>query len=379
MNGEFFVLGLNHATASIQERETVACKADEAGILARAVARECRLDEALVLSTCSRFEVYARADSGGQARVADWLRRKAGRNLKSALYCHEGESAVRHLMRVAGGLDSWVLGETEILGQVRSAYQQALQSKIIGRTLNLAFQRSLCAGKKVRSETAIMGGINSIGGAAALLARRIFSDLREKTILVFGAGTMAATTVRHLRSKGLRALWVANRTLSKARVLADDLGGQAMTLREGFERIVETDIAVFSLAADYWVLSAETARAVSRRRACMPLFIIDIGMPRNVEPEAASAPGVYVYDMDHLRRVVADSLACRQEDLAQACRIVEAQALDCWARITVVHPPLRSHLPHFRTCAILGSTGRFPGRIRAGVADAAWTPRAECE
>ncbi|MBI4061906.1 MAG: glutamyl-tRNA reductase [Elusimicrobia bacterium] len=336
MMNDWLVVGLNHATASVEIREAVSPKPDEAGRINSIVKAATGQEGVVVLSTCSRFEIYCQPDKDGEQAVVEWLARRAGRDVSSSLYVRRGSQAVDHLFRVAAGLDSWILGETEILGQCKAAYQGSCGEKTVNRYGHLAFQRALMVGKKVRNETRIVGGIASIGGAAAVMARSIFSDLKERVVVVFGAGTMAASSVRHLRSKGAGKLYISNRSLDKAQVLAAELGGEPVSLAEGFDRLDQADIAIFSTGADRYLLDGEAALALSRRRGGRSLFIIDIAMPRNVAPEVARAEGVYLYDIDDLKGVVQKSLAQRADDMARAADIVAAESSDCWARLT--HP-----------------------------------------
>ncbi|MBI5884115.1 MAG: glutamyl-tRNA reductase [Elusimicrobia bacterium] len=345
MGTELTVIGFNHATAPVSIREGVAPKLAENGRINSIIQQDCGLSDVVVLATCSRFEVYAGLDEKDIRTVTSWLAGRASSaeedaDLGSMLYVHQGAKAVAHLFRVAAGLDSWVLGETEILGQVKAAYQAACAEKTAGRAEHLTFQRALFAGKKVRTETRIVGGINSIGGAAGALARRIFADLRERRVLVFGAGAMAAATVRHLCAKGVSGVWVANRSPEKARALAGDLGGIPMSLDHGMARLAEADIAVFSTSAERFLLTGPAARELAERRGGRPLFIIDLAVPRNVDPEVSRAPGVYLYDIDDLRNVVQESLSNRSEDLLSAEAIVAAECRDCWERIS--NPPIAS-------------------------------------
>jgi glutamyl-tRNA reductase len=336
MLNDWLVVGLNHSTASVEIREALSPKPHEAGRINAVIKDAVGQEGVVVLSTCSRFEIYCQPDSDGEQALVAWMTLRAGRDLAASLYVHRGQEAVRHLFRVAAGLDSWIMGETEILGQCKAAYLGACSEKTVNRYGHLAFQRALMVGKKVRNETSIVGGIASIGGAAAMMARSIFSDLKESSIVVFGAGTMAASSVRHLRSKGAGELYISNRSLDKAQALAAELGGQPVTLAEGFDRLDQADIAVFSTGADRYLLDGEAALALSQRRGGRSLFIIDIAMPRNVAPEAARAEGVYLYDIDDLKGVVQKSLAKREDDLARASEIVTAESADCWVRLT--HP-----------------------------------------
>lgn len=345
MTPEWMVVGLNHTTAPVEVREAIAPKPDESGRI-NAIIKEATGQEGVItLSTCSRFEVYFQPDQDGEKAMVAWMTRRAGRDLTPYLKIARGAEAVGHLFRVASGLDSWVVGETEILGQCKSAYQGACSEKTATRFGHLTFQRGLMVGKKVRNETRIVGGIASIGGAAAVMARSIFSDLKERVIVVFGAGTMAASSVRHLRSKGAGELYVSNRSLDKAQALAGELGGTPISLAEGFDRLDQADIAVFSTGADRYLLDGDAAIALSRRRGGRSLFIIDIAMPRNVAPEVTKAEGVFLYDIDDLKGVVQKSLAKREEDLARAAGIVAAESADCWQRMTAPIPVVPARVP----------------------------------
>lgn len=338
MMNEWMVVGLNHSTAPVEIREAISPKPHEAGRMNAVIGEATGQQGVVVLSTCSRFEVYFQPDKDGEQAMVAWLNLRAGRDITDTLFIHRGAEAVGHLFRVAAGLDSWIMGETEILGQCKAAYQGACAEKTANRFGHLSFQRALMVGKKVRNETRIVGGIASIGGAAAMMARSIFSDLKERVVVVFGAGTMAASSVRHLRSKGAGKLFISNRSLDKGQALAAELGGEPVTLAEGFEKLDEADIAVFSTGSDRYLLDEEAARALSRRRGGRSLFIIDIAMPRNVAPEVAKAEGVYLYDIDDLKGVVAKSLAKREADMAQAAAIVAAESADCWQRLTFPVP-----------------------------------------
>jgi glutamyl-tRNA reductase len=334
MMNDWLVVGLNHSTAPVEIREAISPKPDEAGRINTIIKDATGQEGVVVLSTCSRFEIYCQPDKDGEQAIVAWLNLRAGTDISASIFIHRGSEAVGHLFRVAAGLDSWILGETEILGQCKAAYQGACNEKTVNRFGHLSFQRALMVGKKVRNETRIVGGIASIGGAAAMMARSIFSDLKERVVVVFGAGTMAASSVRHLRSKGAGKLYISNRSLDKAQALAADLGGEPVTLAEGFARLDEADIAVFSTGADHYLLDGEAALALSRRRGGRSLFIIDIAMPRNVAPEVAKAEGVYLYDIDDLKGVVQKSLAKREADMAQAVVIVATEGADCWGRLT---------------------------------------------
>lgn len=346
MATKLLVVGLSHLTAAVEVREALAKKPHEASRFNALLKEAAGLADCVVLATCSRFEVYATTDEAGEARLVAALEARAGRSLDGVLYAHHGAAAARHLMRVTSGLDSWIVGECEILSQVKAAYADATAEKTAARAEHLAFQRALYIGKKVRSETRIVGGIASIGGAAAVLARRIFTDITEKKVLVFGAGTMAESTVRHLCSKGVRGMWVANRSLDKARALAGELHGSALSLEEGFAKLAEADIVVVSTGAEGYLLDAARLKEAAARRSGRPLFLIDIALPRNVDPAAASLPGVYLYDLDDLRAIMSESLSKRKEDCDRAEALVEAEADEFW---TALNAPPRAPAERPRT------------------------------
>ncbi|MBI4375431.1 MAG: glutamyl-tRNA reductase [Elusimicrobia bacterium] len=329
MASDLWVVGLSHINSPVAIREKLSWKPEETALNA-ALRDDIGAEEAAVLSTCSRFEIYAALEEGGKASLFSWLERRSGQAIGRLLYAHKGLDALSHLFRVAAGLDSWVVGETEILGQVKDAYQRARDQGTAGRWLHRAFQKALYAGKKIRSETGIVGGIASIGGAASLLARRIFSETTGQTVLVFGAGAMAESTARHLRSKGATRLLVSNRSLERARALAERLVGEAMGLESGLERLAEADVAVVSTAAPDYLIGPSQVREAVRARGGRPLFLIDLSVPRNIDPASRNLAGVYLYDIDDLKRIVDESLALRREDCAKAESMVAGEARQLW-------------------------------------------------
>jgi len=338
MSDTFIAVGLNHETGSLQIREKIAKQPDEVGRIGTEI-KALGFKEATVLSTCSRFEVFAVGPADGTKILSDWFNRRAGKDMSASLYAYAGRDAIRHLLRVVSGLDSWVLGETEILGQVKKAYTEANQEGSIGRVSNITFQHALRIGKRVRTETKLVGGIKSIGGAAALLARKIFASSEDKQVMIFGAGTMAETTVSHLCAKGIGDVWVANRSIENAQSLANRLGGKPITLEEGMEKLDEVDIAVFSTGARDFLLTGEEAKALSKRRKGRSLFIIDIALPRNVDPTVGDASDIYLYDLENLKDVVTDSLSRREEGVSEAMEIVNSETNDICGRLRVVPPP----------------------------------------
>ena len=323
-------IGIDHLTAPMHYRERLAGSGQPAAETLEELRREAALDEVVLLSTCSRFEVFARsaAPEASLAATKAWFDRRLGGDAGGCLATRQGQDVAAHLFRVAAGLDSWILGESEILSQVKGAYQGALAGGFTGPRLNRIFQSAIAAGKSARAKTGIQNGIHSIGGAAALLARRIFGDGGKGRTVVFGAGQAAEAVCRHLAAKNFDDVVIANRTLERAEALAREIGGRAVGLEEGLALLGDAEIAVFSISATEPVLSApELKSRLSHRRKS--LFLIDLGMPRNVAPECAALPSVYVYDLDDLKNVVGDSMARKAvaKDAAQA--VIEEAVREC--------------------------------------------------
>ncbi|UPT75441.1 MAG: glutamyl-tRNA reductase [Elusimicrobiota bacterium] len=296
------------------------------------------LDELVVLSTCSRVEVFGVcADSRrGRELVRAWFTKRAGAEIEPALYAREGADTLRHLFRVAAGLDSWIIGETEILAQIKKAYQSALSGGFTSRILNRAFQTAIAAGKDVRAATGIQHGIHSIGGATAMMAKRIFGEAAGGEILVFGAGQTAETVVRHLAAKKFDRIVVANRTLENARAIAGKLGGTAAGLDEGLALLERADVAVFSASvSEPLLMAAALARVLPRRNK--PLFLVDLGVPRNVDPACAKLDSVYLYDLDDLKRMIQDRTAGKRAEKDRAEEMAALAAHAC--RREVDKPP----------------------------------------
>lgn len=283
----------------------------------------------VVLSTCSRFELYA--CSGNPAApdmVSAWFEQRGGREADPFISKRAGEEALLHLFRVAAGLESWILGESEILAQVKKAYHEAASTGRTGPEINRIFQSAIAAGKEVRTRTAIQNGIRSIGGAVALLAGRIFGPERSGQAVVFGAGEAAEAAIRHLAAKNFSRIAVANRTLGKAEELALRFSGRAVAFEAGLEMLAEADVAVFSTSCPSPFVEPSWLKLKLARRK-KPLFLIDLGLPRNVNPECARLSGVYLYDLDDLRGVVAKSMERKEDSAKQAQVIVEGAAAKC--------------------------------------------------
>lgn len=320
---ELFALGLNHKTTPLALRERLSfAERDLPAALAELMELP-GVGEGLVLSTCNRVEIYAGAKPGEGPElvsdVVDWLiehfdfaphERDAIK-----LYRLQSEEAVRHLFRVVSGLDSMVLGETEIFGQVKRAYQVAQENGTTGGALNRLFQRAFRVGKAVRSESRIQHGATSVGAVAVELAARMFGDLGRCRVMVLGAGEQSRITAQSLVSRGARQLFVSNRSFDKAEQLAADMGGRAVRFDAWEQEIGNIDIVISSTSAPHYVLHPWHIERASRQRRGRPLFLIDIAVPRDIDPEVNRMEGVYLYDLESLEAVAEQG---RRERAAQS-------------------------------------------------------------
>jgi glutamyl-tRNA reductase len=349
-----FLLGINHKTAPVEVRETLALPSAQLPRALRWLRRHSGLREIAILSTCNRAEIYGEGTAAAAARLETLLRgfqsfnRQApAQNLHSFLYRASDGDAARHLFRVAGSLDSLVLGESEILGQVKTAHQTAQAQGTLGETLDALFRRAIACGKRARTETAIGRGALNVGSAAVELARGIFGPLVGHTVLILGAGKMSSLTAQYLASSGARRIIVANRTYAHAQELAQTFAAEKPALSqavrwEEFPRLLrEADIVIASTRAPHLILDAATvATAMKARRR--PLFLIDIAVPRDIDPEAHRLPDVYLYDIDDLQAVVEANRMQRADEIAAVEAIVESEvaAWEKWHRGRDAQPVL---------------------------------------
>lgn len=298
------LIGVNHTTAPVALRERLYIAAAAAGPLCARLCRLPGITEAVVLSTCNRTEVYAQGDA--PEVLCEALAAYARLPLTEvAPHCFtfQEHEAVTHLFRVASGLDSEMLGETQILGQVRAALEVARAQGTASRHLIGLFQQAVAVGKRARTETAISDGAFSIGRAAVELARTLFPALHQSPILLVGAGKITELSARHLSAGGARAIFVANRTFARAEQLAERLGGQAIHFDRLEEALTDIDILISSTSAPHIVLSRETIAQAMARRGGRPLCLIDIAIPRDIDPAAATLPDVHLYNIDDLQAV----------------------------------------------------------------------------
>ncbi|MCG8672905.1 MAG: glutamyl-tRNA reductase [Pseudomonadales bacterium] len=317
--------GINHRTASVDVREKVAFGPDcvvDALLQARDKAK---LDEVAILSTCNRTEVYGACEAPDSGRLINWIgeyHRLQSGVLADNAYEFWEQAAVTHMMRVASGLDSMVLGEPQILGQLKSAYQVAQEADTIGPSLGRLFQQSFSVAKKVRTDTGIGTNPVSVAFAAVSLARHIFSDLKKNTALLIGAGETVELVARHLHDQGVNRIIVANRTLARANSLAEMFNGKAITLQDIPDMLHKADIVISSTASPLPILGKGAVEHALKRRRHKPMFMMDIAVPRDIEEEVSELPDVYLYTVDDLQQVVDENRKQREKAANEAEIIV---------------------------------------------------------
>ncbi len=356
MSPKLFVVGVSHRTAPVDVRERVAF-AEE--LLPAALKDALALPgvlEAMIVSTCNRVELYAGAEGeGAQASLSHFLieGRALSESLRSHLYMHDGEAALIHLFRVAASLDSMVLGEPQILGQVKEAFALASDHGTVGPLLGKALPRAFAVAKRVRTETDIARSSASIASAAVELAEQIFGDLAGRQVLVVGAGKMGALSARHLQSSGIGGLTVVNRTHARAEALAQQLGGKAAPWDELDALLVKVDIVLCSTgAAEPPITRARVEKAMKARRGRW-LFFIDIAVPRDVESAVGKIDNVYLYDVDALEEVVSKNRAGREREAGEAEAMVleEVRRFAALERTAGVVPVIKAVRARFHEVA----------------------------
>jgi glutamyl-tRNA reductase len=319
-------LGINHKTASLELREKVAFDPATLVEALRQAVREAAVPEIAILSTCNRTEFYCNGPQAGGEALLAWLGRhhQLGlAELSQSIYQYEDADAVRHMMRVAAGLDSMILGEPQILGQMKDAYTQATQAGTLGPELERLFQTTFSAAKQIRTETSIGANAVSVGYAAVTLSRQIFNKLEETEALLVGAGEMIELVGRHLAEQGVRRITVANRTLSRGLALAEQLGGRAITLEDIPEALVQADIVISSTASPLPIIGKGMVERALKRRRHKPIFMVDLAVPRDIEPEVSGLNDAYLYTIDDLQSVIDENLRARQDAAREAEKIVE--------------------------------------------------------
>jgi glutamyl-tRNA reductase len=363
-------VGLNHTTAPVEIRERLHLPEAALPALLDELGQDPAVGERLVLSTCNRVEVYTVTDDPAHAQVAipQLLATETQTPLalfEDKLYHHEAAAAVRHAFRVAASLDSLVLGESQILSQVKAAYEVARAQAATGPVLNTLMTRAVGVAKKVRTETGIGQSPVSIPSAAIGLAKTIFGELRGRRVLVLGAGEMAEVAARHLQGEGVDAVLVAHRNFDRAAALAANLQGRAVRFDQIRDELRQADIVVSSTAAPHYLLHRADVEELIRLRRNRPLFLIDIAVPRDIDPAVNEIDNVYLYDIDDLEGVVAAHRQARQREAAQAELLIEREvaSFQRWVQSLEVVPTLvtlRRRVEAIEEAELTKALGRLP-------------------
>jgi glutamyl-tRNA reductase len=344
-------LGLNHNTAPVSIRERLAFPTERVGTALKTLTRLPVIEEAAILSTCNRTELYCGIRNDGTEILIDWLAETGHirpEEFRPYLYTHTDTATIRHMFRVAAGLDSMILGEPQILGQMKTAYQAASEAGTLGKTLGRLFQSTFTAAKKVRTDTAIGSSPVSVAFAAVRLAQSIFDDLNQQTALLIGAGETIELTARHLTEHHIGELIIANRTYDKAHALATHFNGFAISLAELPHHLARADIIVSSTASPLPILGKGSVESAIRVRRHKPIFMVDLAVPRDIEPEVGQLRDVYLYTVDDLRNTVEENLKTRREAAKQAEEIIDVQVEHflAWLRVQGATDTIRDYRQH---------------------------------
>ncbi len=322
-------LGINHKTASVEVRERVAFAPESLGEALQEAKCRAKLSEVAILSTCNRTELYCATELEGTRAVLEWLGQYHGLDvdeLQTCSYAYWDEEAVRHMMRVASGLDSLVLGEPQILGQLKSAYSVAQEEGLASVELGRLFRTTFNVAKQVRSQTAIGQNPVSVAYAAVSLAQHIFADVSSSRALLIGAGETIELVARHLKRAGVNQITVANRTLARALAVAEEFDGRAIELSQIPDELPNTDILIASTASQLPILGKGAVEAALKKRKHRPIFMVDIAVPRDIEPQVGDLDDVYLYTVDDLREVIEENQRERQTAAVEAEGIIETGA-----------------------------------------------------
>jgi len=326
-----YTLGINHKSAPVAIREAVAFGPEQLQEAIPEAGRLPQVEEFAILSTCNRTELYCALNGEQPESLLEWLsvyHRLSVTELKQVSYCHQDEEAARHMMRVASGLDSLVLGEPQIFGQMKDAHARARSLGTLGGPLDQLFQQTFSVAKRVRTETAIGENPISVAYAAVSMAARIFSDLRRSTALLIGAGETIELAARHLVRVGVQSIVVANRTLARARELAGVVHGSAIGLSDIPDTLHRADIVIASTASTLPILGKGAVELALKKRRHRAMFMVDIAVPRDIEEQVDDLDDVYLYTVDDLRGVIHDNLKERQGAAAEAEKLIAAGAAD---------------------------------------------------
>lgn len=331
-NNRIVIVGLNHKTAPVEVRECLAFSAEDNPKVLESMRQEPYVDEVVLFSTCNRVEfLLATKDTSKAAEaVKNFLaefKKTPRETFEHALYVYEGDEAIRHIFRVASSLDSMVVGEPQILGQIKDSYQEASDHRTCGVILNRLMHRSFSVAKRVRTETGIGDHAVSISYAAVELGRKIFGQLGGKAVLLIGAGEMAEQAVEHLVTNRAEPIYVANRTFERGLEIAERFKGTAIRFEEVRDYLKQVDIVISSTGAPHYILVHSDFKGVMRARKNRPLFFIDIAVPRDIDPEINRITNVYVYDIDDLKDAIQENIEERQQEARRGERLVDAAVI----------------------------------------------------
>ncbi len=320
------LVGLNHKTAPIEVRENLYFETASLGAGLDGLRQKAGIKECTILSTCNRVEIYGVTENEGSVgEIKDFLSEFHGvpaRYFAHYLYVLTKNSVTRHILRVASSLDSMVMGEPQILGQVKDAYRLAVEKKTIGPILNRLFNHAFFVAKRVRTETGIGNYATSVSHAAVELAKRIFDDISSRRVMLIGAGGMGKHALTQLVAAGVRDLIIANRTLGRAQEIAQKTGGRAIRIEEAYSHLKESDIVITATGSNDFIIKPRNVLDALRLRRNEPMFMIDIGVPRDIDPRVGELENVYLYDIDDLQAVVLETSNVRRDHIQKAEEIV---------------------------------------------------------
>ncbi|WP_100754234.1 glutamyl-tRNA reductase [Vibrio salilacus] len=330
-------IGINHNTATVELREKVAFGPDKLPKALEQLSQNLMVNGNVIISTCNRTEIYCDVKSGGKSKIIDWLsqfHQVSTEDLKPSLYVYEEQAAIRHLMRVSCGLDSLVLGEPQILGQVKQAYADSRQYQAVDSAMDKLFQKAFSVAKRVRTETDIGGSAVSVAYAACTLAKHIFESIEKSTVLLVGAGETIELVAKHLAGNGCKKMIVANRTKERALPLAEQFGAEVIGLPEIPEHLPKADIVISSTASPLPIIGKGMVESALKARRYQPILLVDIAVPRDIESQVGELNDVYLYTVDDLQSIVDSNMEQRKIEAIQAEAIVseESAAFMSWAR-----------------------------------------------
>lgn len=321
-------LGINHKTAPLELRERLAFTPQTLPEALLSLIKLSHVEEASILSTCNRTEIYCVTSADNDRAIIHWFSNFHGLDedqIKQHIYLHAHEETIRHAMEVACGLDSMVLGEPQIAGQMKDAYAAANENGTIGQLLGKLYQRVFAVSKQVRTDTDIGSSPVSVAFAAVSLAKQIFGDLKQTTVLLVGAGETIELTARHLHSQGVNKIIIANRSVERAQKLADEFQGEAISLQHISEHLHRSDIVIASTASPLPIIGKGTVERALKQRKHEPIFMVDLAVPRDVEPEVNDLDDVYLYSVDDLQSVIQENMESRLQAAEQARDIIDVQ------------------------------------------------------